>query len=329
MLKSFESRKGFTLIELLVVIAIIAILIALLLPAVQQAREAARRSECKNKMKQLGLALHNYLDVHGVFPPSAVAKGLCSHEGSPSSHTLNGNGLVLLLPFLDQSALYNQLNFSLAFDDYTSTGAAALPTGGATANANLVNRTMPIFSCPSDPGPAGVSTSSSYLLPGGSTEHRTNYDFIVYRNSYNDCNFWDSREAIYRTMFEDGSRCRPRDVTDGLSNTAMMAETRKACCGNGANANWGGRGYTQIGLSLYSIDPNKTKRTSTSYSSYPNNTRDFAPWLGDWATVGSYHVGGVHVLLGDGAVRFMGDNTARSIRKNLELIADGNVIGEW
>ncbi|WP_339686664.1 DUF1559 domain-containing protein [Gimesia maris] len=319
-----KTRKGFTLIELLVVIAIIAILIALLLPAVQQAREAARRSDCRNKMKQLGLALHNYLETHSVLPPSSVAKGLCS-TGVAASNTLNGNGLVLLLPYLDQSALYNQLNFSLAFDDY-GPGSAPLPSGGATTNADLVNRRMAIFNCPSDPGPQGIPVSSSYMLPGGSNEHRTNYDFIVYRLTYNNCHGWTSRAASQRTMFEDGSKCRPRDVTDGMSNTAMMAETRQACCGNGANANWGGRGYTQIGLSLSGVTPNRTTRNS---SSYPGGSKDFAPWLGDWNTTGSLHVGGLHVLLGDGAVRFMGDNTDYSIRLNLDRIADGNVIGEW
>lgn len=319
-----KSSRGFTLIELLVVIAIIAILIALLLPAVQQAREAARRSECRNKMKQLGLALHNYLETHSVFPPSSVAKGLCT-TGVAASNTLNGNGLVLLLPYLDQSALYNQLNFSLAFDDYGA-GSAPLPNSGSTYNADLVNRRMAIFNCPSDPGPQGIPVSSSYMLPGGSNEHRTNYDFIVYRLAYNNCHGWTTRSASQRTMFEDGSKCRPRDVTDGMSNTAMMAETRQACCGNGANANWGGRGYTQIGLSLSGVTPNRTTRNSASY---PGGSRDFAPWLGDWNTTGSLHVGGLHVLLGDGGVRFMGDNTDYSIRQNLDRIADGNVIGEW
>ncbi len=94
------KKRGFTLIELLVVIAIIAILIALLLPAVQQAREAARRTECKNKLKQIGLALHNYHDVFGVFPPSSFSNG-----ARLSWH-------VSILPQIDQAPLYNQIDFS-------------------------------------------------------------------------------------------------------------------------------------------------------------------------------------------------------------------------
>lgn len=97
-------NAGFTLIELLVVIAIIAILIALLLPAVQQAREAARRTQCKNNLKQLGLALHNYHDTHSVFPPGLL--GRCT------TPDLNASGLVMLLPYIEQNNLYSQFNFS-------------------------------------------------------------------------------------------------------------------------------------------------------------------------------------------------------------------------
>ncbi len=312
-----RPRDGFTLIELLVVIAIIAILIALLLPAVQQAREAARRSTCRNNMKQWGLALHNYHDTHRVFPPSQVASGDCDRGGTPPPFAMNLNGLVLLLPYMDQGPLYNKLNFNEAFDDRVS-GSLTLAGGTASNNAAQVNRVLPIFSCPSDPGPVGSSTSSTYNLPGGNPEHRTNYDFVVYRLSYDQCNMWDSRGSV-RTMFEDGSRCKMRDLTDGSSNTAAMAETRKSCCGNGNNASWGGRGWVQVGLTLHYQAPNVTVRSGT----------DWAPRLGDWGWTGSYHEGGINVLLADGAVRFMSENIDAAIRSNLERISDGNVIGEW
>src|SRR5687767_10159551 len=100
-----DRRRGFTLIELLVVIAIIAILIALLLPAVQQAREAARRTQCKNNAKQFGLALHNYLDVAKLFPYRRGGTGSTSPVGNENQ----GSGLTLLLPYIDQGPLYNQI----------------------------------------------------------------------------------------------------------------------------------------------------------------------------------------------------------------------------
>ena len=318
-----NRKRGFTLIELLVVIAIIAILIALLLPAVQQAREAARRTQCKNNFKQLGLALHNYHDTHSVFPASTYASGICTN-GTPPSAAMNMNGLVMLLPYIDQGAMYNQLDFSEAFDDYivgTLTTSPALGMAGGTAanNAAVVNRFMPAFSCPSDPGPTGGSTSTTYNLPGGDPEQRTNYDFIVYRLGYRDCNMWKTRASTIRTMFEDGSYCRMRDITDGTTNTAMMAETRKACCGNGQNANWAGRGWVQNGLTLRYFPPNLTVRSGV----------DHKPKLGDWGTTGSYHVGGIHVLLADGSTRFLSDNVDLAIRTNLELIADGNVLDAY
>ncbi|MDB5337001.1 MAG: xcpT 17 [Planctomycetaceae bacterium] len=126
-------KRGFTLIELLVVIAIIAVLIALLLPAVQQAREAARRSQCKNNIKQIGLALHNYHDAMTVFPTGATGKAM---------------GLAFILPYLDQSPLYNLINFNI--DIY---GPASQPA---------INTVIPVFVCPSNP-----TSAVGYTVSGG------------------------------------------------------------------------------------------------------------------------------------------------------------------
>ncbi len=305
-----QTRRGFTLIELLVVIAIIAILVALLLPAVQQAREAARRSQCKNNLKQFGLALHNYHDTHGVFPPGQVASGDCA-VGSPPPTVMNMNGLVLLLPGIEQGPLYDQLDFSQAFDSRRSQTVGGvdmtsipLAGGGHTFNRNIVdNVRVGMFSCPSDPN---------------NSISKTSYDFIA-RRVHTDCNRWDTLAQNAKFMFEDGSRCQMKDITDGTSNTAMMTETRKDCCGNGSHAQWSWRGWVQIGLSLSLSAPNNTWRSGT----------DFAPRLGDWGFTGSWHKGGLHVLLADGAVRFMSENTAGPIRVGLDRIGDGTVIGEW
>jgi prepilin-type N-terminal cleavage/methylation domain-containing protein len=317
-----KGRPGFTLIELLVVIAIIAVLIALLLPAVQQAREAARRTQCRNNLKQFGLALHNYHDNHNVFPASQYGNGDCGTTASATAPlcAMNLNGLVLLLPYMDQAALYNQMDFNRGFHFWTNSGLPICGGDDVSFNANLINRVLPVFNCPSDPGPIHRTTDAvgHYNPPGGRGEFRTNYDLIVPR-AHEACNLWARRGITTRTMFEDGSFCKIATVLDGMSNTVMMAETRKSCCGNGQNANWGARGWVQIGLSLRARPPNTTIRGDV----------DWAPALGDWAWTGSHHDGGMHVLLGDGSVRFMSENIDAVIRTNLELIASGVTIGEW
>ena len=131
---SRTPRPGFTLIELLVVIAIIAILVALLLPAVQQAREAARRTQCKNNLKQIGIALHSYHDVYKTFPPAYIP----DEDGKPM-HSWR----VLILPFIEQQALYEQYDFNEPWD--------------GPNNSQLANVVISVYQCPSSPNPAVAS----------------------------------------------------------------------------------------------------------------------------------------------------------------------------
>ncbi len=325
-----QIRQGFTLIELLVVIAIIAILIALLLPAVQQAREAARRTQCRNNLKQLGIALHNYHDTHSVLPPGQVASGNCAGTAGLPPLVMNLNGLVLLLPFIDQAPLYAKLDFNKAFQTHRGTVANGstgtiipLAGGEATTNGALISGRMAAFECPSDGSVAPDGTSSTYNHPGGNAKNRTNYDFIVFRSSHTSCNIWQTRTATQKCMFEDGSFCNFRDVTDGLSNTAMMAETQKDCCVNGSNANWGSRGWVQVGLSLEMSPPNNTWYTTSGVLT------NYAPRIGDWGRTSSKHTGGIHILMGDGAVRFLSENVEGALRTNLDRIGDGKVLGEF
>ncbi|MCA9089676.1 MAG: DUF1559 domain-containing protein [Planctomycetaceae bacterium] len=147
-------RPGFTLIELLVVIAIIAILIALLLPAVQQAREAARRSQCKNNLKQLGLALHNYHDTFNTFPPggvSALANSNCNPTGGSEPANQGAPWTVLVLPYVDEAPRYNSFNFDTYFISFFNGYPPTSGYGGSGGNYTEQVRPCNRFQCPSEP----------------------------------------------------------------------------------------------------------------------------------------------------------------------------------
>jgi len=179
-----QRYRGFTLIELLVVIAIIAILIALLLPAVQQAREAARRTQCKNNMRQIGLSLHNYQSTHSVFPI-----GVLGTNGNVNANHKLTTWQTFILPFVEQSALYNQYDFNVRFDHAN--------------NADVVIEKLSVYLCPSQP-----------------------QDQIV-NNQYGPSHY--AGNAGTEPGADDGllfplSSTRFRDVTDGTSNTIAAGE---------------------------------------------------------------------------------------------------------
>ncbi|GAA4423384.1 DUF1559 domain-containing protein [Bremerella cremea] len=186
------QRRGFTLVELLVVIAIIGVLIALLLPAVQQAREAARRMECQNKLKQLGLALHNHHDTFGHFPK----KGRL-----PGPYYERVGGMVVLLPYLEQNALAEQIK---------NHGLATPPTPWDNFAPFKVR--LEAFICPSDAG------SSDAIISNGNAPN--NYRFSI-GDSYRDVYTPDNP---HRGLFDDRVEKDFSSITDGTSNTLMMAE---------------------------------------------------------------------------------------------------------
>jgi type II secretory pathway pseudopilin PulG len=293
---------------LLVVIAIIAILIGLLLPAVQQAREAARRAQCKNHLKQIGLALHNYESSFGCFPPGGL------EDRNVGSSGLGASGFTLILPYLDQAASYNLYNF---LEDY------------ATAyNSGVLNQRIATFLCPSMVVPRNVpevqcnvagrpevGAPASYLLSEGtaSYQHPALGMFPLVAPS-----------SFRFTM----NRCtRFQDITDGTSNTLAAGETTyqfanfrwgaSACPGNPAlngTQRWGmarwGVGYPNSSLgNTASRMNNFTASSPTGYS--------------------SQHVGGMHGLLADGTVRFLSQNIDFSLYTALATKAGGEVLGEY
>lgn len=231
-------RDGFTLIELLVVIAIIAILIALLLPAVQQAREAARRTQCLNSLKQIGIALHNYHDTHSVFPPGRLYADRLTAGVPVTSYytsyttvapgTWNGNFSVhvMILPYMEQGNAFNLVDFSAGASPRLLTGGTPThPSYAAFANA------LALFICPTDPNTGRVISENNYRYNfGGSTPFGGANDW---NDNTNTSGTTDSGLKVTGNgAFTYGRGLSAGNFTDGLSNTVFFSERTK---GSGLN----------------------------------------------------------------------------------------------
>lgn len=349
------KRRGFTLIELLVVIAIIAVLIALLLPAVQQAREAARRTQCKNNLKQLGLAMHNYLDAFKVFPMSSLQ--FVGLENNALSANYQWGFLPRLLPFMDLSTIFNQLNLNGPLYD-ADLGDLIRPENQAAAST-----IVPSFLCPSD---LASSFDSNY---GVNNLAPTNYAVCIGTGL---ATATDTAGSQFTT---DGIvyACSATDtasVTDGLSNTVMISEcllgNTLSSYGSGffiGSIPTGGaqRNYAYLADYLGSPGPvsdDSCASASTwnvqdpagflwlsgeprvsSYNHYygPNSPNydcisEFTSTNYDtygWHTARSMHTGGVNATLGDGSVRFVSTNIDINLWRALATRAGNETIGAY
>jgi prepilin-type N-terminal cleavage/methylation domain-containing protein len=325
------TKRGFTLVELLVVIAIIGILIALLLPAVQAAREAARRSQCTNNMKQLGLALHNYLDAHKVFPPAGINYGWAYGTANPiRGSMLNASGWVMALPFLEQQPLYDQYDFRFAACNYTrnpptdlNTGATATLTTSA-ANATVVSTVLGAFNCPSDAYNPIMSDEpgTTYNPYNGNTGAKSSYDFSVRENDRGTHNDWVQQASNTRYMFGENSDTGIQHVLDGTSNTVAINEQTHWVI-DGAPVAWGYRGWVQFGLDLAWYGINRFDVFLGSW--YTGDRTKIRGRLAEFGTTGSLHPGGVNTTLGDGSVRFLSETTDLTVLRAISTMAGGEV----
>ncbi|MCA9117217.1 MAG: DUF1559 domain-containing protein [Planctomycetaceae bacterium] len=320
--------SGFTLIELLVVIAIIAILIALLLPAVQQAREAARRTQCKNNLKQLGLALHSYHDVFGAFP-----------IGSQQSYE-RANWRASILPYLDQAPLYNRLTQTPIAKHGYSAGNGNTNSGYGVENAALNNAMIAAYKCPSAVTEA-FSTSTSPITNNGTQspdsslglETGMTMDYVGISGSYASTAPYvsDCGSVVYggywcnNGMMKIWKSSRIRDCTDGTSNTMMIGEDSGLVNNLDYRSNYYGGWAGHNGLASWGTGVNTIRYSPNPPAAPAGGDQTYAPNN----PLTSPHEGGVHTLLADGATRFISENIALETLRRLGSSNDGLVLGEF
>ena len=325
-------KRGFTLIELLVVIAIIAILIALLLPAVQQAREAARRTQCKNNMKQFGLAMHNYHEAHSTFPLGTSVNFSTSSGGG----NFISNGIVMMLPYFDQTNLSNLYNQTIAWENQSAAAARTVVT---------------TFVCPSNVGQNPITDSAlgALSLPVGNTFGITTY--ALCRGSNIGWCSSSNHPSTVRGMFDLNRGAKMRDIIDGSSNTIAMGEAGtgpqfRLCEGQGcttaaspvveASQAWivaqppntdfkpvlGARASI-FGSTADRINKNATTETLIDLAGYSTWSLSGVDATSNFR---SQHIGGCHFLYADGSVHFISENVDLGTYQALSTIGGGEVV---
>lgn len=336
--------RGFTLIELLVVIAIIAVLIALLLPAVQQAREAARRTQCKNNLKQLGLACHNYHDTAKQFPQNYDGRPILEMtQGQWQGGTGCFGWIVMALPYMDQAPLYNQFNFS---DQSGGSGSRGWTSQqNTTVASNVINALM----CPSNPQPTKVAVDVAGCGGGGTfnntqvgrSDYTGNLGFIA--GDWRSCltgdggniplskngtetigqpldawgegssqNYLQSMNGVFSFM----GTAKISDITDGTSNTILVMEDHHWSQGKSRPSSYAG----DVGWASSMQVSTAANLINQGYGyNDPHKCHG----------ISSTHVGGAHILMADGAVRFVSENIGLQVLQAIATRGTGVPVGDF
>lgn len=317
-----RSQRAFTLVELLVVIAIIGILVGLLLPAVQAAREAARRMQCSNNVKQLGLAFHNYHDTHKVFPINFAWRSIPGGGGGgPAIANTGKSWLQMILPQIEQSTMFNNIDFTVGLQGSSP---------NVVRNREIANTVVQTYLCPSDNennngrlggrsdvnvNPPGTWAVTNYKACAGS-----NWAWGVYapvksdsgRNGGSTDGLNAGNGILCSNQQNTNPPTRMRDVTDGTSNTFAIGEAMPGW----TRWNWW---YNPNAVTATCAMPlNAVLRRPKNINDWPNNY-SFA----------SKHVGGGQFGLADGSVRFVSDSVDIIVYRSAATISAGEVNGEF
>ena len=315
-----RHRAAFTLVELLVVIAIIAILIALLLPAVQSAREAARRGQCLNQLKQIGIAFHNYHSSHGTFPMGAHKKQ--SHNPAPPN-TLVGVELgwtwaTHILPFLEENAVYDQLDMTSTVFAFGPPGSGAFAHGG---NLDVGGTIIRGYLCPTDPqDPSPFSVGSG---GGGRAIVVAQTNYVGLADSHDRFNNLSTDGDPDITYSGDGmlfnvSSVQIRDVFDGTSQTLLVGEATGKETPGKLHFYWSAEAVADMSNGINGPCSIPGDGTWCYHGTRSGGATGFSSW----------HPGGAQFVLVDGSARFFSENTAQSLLEALSSRAAGEVISE-
>jgi len=311
-----SGRSAFTLVELLVVIAIIGILIALLLPAVQAAREAARRAQCSNHFKQVGLAMHNYHSTFKSFPPGLLMwTSSTPPECGPRGDAQYYAGFawsVFLLPYLEQQPVYDLIDFIQA-GGHSHPFSYFEPEGPSGKNTRLAGQTrIDTFLCPSDPQDGELVSCCSWDEPNTPEDVRqTNMCGVADSEDYSCDGLWPLQFVRADGALAERQACRLRDILDGSSHTLVIGEVTGGGRGSHSAHFWSSWNVLDTGEGI--------------------NGPYTIPGGGVWSHFrltgfSSFHSGGCHFGLGDGSVQFLSENIDFTLLKALATRDGGETV---